>query len=102
MPALMQKKEKSLPEKSLSLKSSLINTNHEFQEQDQPDQIVHILLNKDMEQEAKETDSCVKLDYRKIDERFSLNKQSKEIEAYLHNEGTRLTFVRVGMCAYTF
>ena len=44
----------------------------------------------------------MKLDYRKIDERFKSNKMTQEIEAYLHNGGTRLTFVRLGMCAYTF
>ena len=26
----------------------------------------------------------------------------QEIEAYLHNGESRLTFVRLGMCAYTF
>ena len=74
----------------------------EYNEVEQPDQIIHISLNSETEQEADETDSCVKLDYRKIDERFSANKQSREIEAYLHNGGSRLTFVRLGMCAYTF
>ena len=44
----------------------------------------------------------MKLDFRKIDERFSTNKQAREIEAYLHNDGKRLTFIRLGMCAYTF
>ena len=60
------------------------------------------MLDDELEQEAGEHDLSVKLDYRKIDERFSANKQTKEIQAYLHNDGTRLTFVRLGMCAYTF
>ena len=69
---------------------------------DQPDQIVYIELNDKPEQQATILDYSVKLDYKKIDERFSSNKQTKEIEAYLHNDGTRLTFIRIGMCAYTF
>ena len=37
-----------------------------------------------------------------INERYRIIKQSSEIEAYLHNEGTRLTIVNIGMCSYTF
>ena len=53
-------------------------------------------------QEAEETDVKIKLDYRKIDERFQSNKQLQEIEAYLHDDDKCLTFVRKGICAYTF
>ena len=84
------------------LAASLTPVQEELKELDQPDQIVYTMLDDELEQEAGEHDLSVKLDYRKIDERFSANKQTKEIQAYLHNDGTRLTFVRLGMCAYTF
>ena len=42
------------------------------------------------------------LDYRGTDQRFRMNKNSKIIDAFLHNKGERLTIVYRGMCSYTF
>ena len=43
-------------------------------EVEQPDCIVYITLNGEVEQEASETDKHINLNYRNIDERFSTNK----------------------------
>ena len=65
--------------------------------------VIELKLNKDLNQKAdKENSDIYKLNFDGVDTRHIVNKQSKILEIYSHNDDQRVTIVTQCLNIFTF